>query len=210
MAKRAEFAVALGLDILAAAGALLIAGRSWQTVLTPRPRPLTDDVLRVTGHTLDAATTALGLVALAGVVAVLATRGLARRVVGGALTLAGGLIVWRSLAGLRAISSAAARDLVKAKHSGAGVDASVAPHLTLHQQWPVLSAVCGVLVAVAGMLVTIRSHRWATMSGRYEAPSARPASAEEVAVERAPKDTSMWTALDRGADPTVEPGSPDR
>ena len=207
MPKRAEFALALLLDLFGASGALLIAGRHWQTVLTPRPRPLADDVLPLTGHVLDSAATALGLVALAGVVAVLATRGIARRVVGGLLALAGTLLVWRSLTGLAAVSAARARSLVESKHSGVGVDATVVAHLTVHAQWPVLSAACGLFVLAGGLLVAARGPGWVTMSARYDAPSARPPSAEEAAAARARADASMWTALDSGADPTAERGS---
>ena len=203
MRSRSEFALALLLDLLGAAGALLIARRTWQTARTPRPRPLADDVLAISGHTLDAAPTALGLVALAGVVAVLATRGVARRVVGIVLALSGGLLVWRSATGLAAVSAARARALVEAKHSGVGVDAGIVPHLSVHAQWPVLSALCGVLILAAGLLIALRGHRWGTMSARYEAPSG-PASAEDASAARARADASMWTALDRGADPTAE------
>lgn len=203
MRSRGEFALALLLDLLGAAGALLIAQRSWQTARTPRPRPLADDVLAVSGHTLDAAPTALGLVALAGVVAVIATRGMARRAIGAMLALAGALLVWRSLSDLAAVSAAKVRSLVQAKHSGVGVDATLVPHVSVHAQWPVLSAACGVFVLAAGMLIALRGHRWGTMSRRYEAPSGS-ASSEDASAARARADASMWTALDRGGDPTAE------
>ena len=58
-----------------------------------------DDMLPVTGRTVDAAPTAMALVALAGVVAVIATRGVARRVVGAVIALAGAGIVWRAAGG---------------------------------------------------------------------------------------------------------------
>jgi len=204
MRNRAEYALALLLDLFGAAGALLIAGRTWQSVLTPRPRPLADDVLPVTGHTLDAAATALGLVALAGVVAVLATRGLARRLVGAVLALAGVLMVWRSITGLAAVSAARARSLVEAKHSGVGVEAGVVPQLSVHAQWPVLSAVGGVLVLAGGLLVAARGPGWGTMSARYDSPKAGPPSAEDIAAARSRTQASMWTALDKGADPTAD------
>jgi uncharacterized membrane protein (TIGR02234 family) len=159
--------------------------------------------LAVSGHTLDAAPTALGLVALAGVVAVLATRGVVRRAIGAMLALAGALLVWRSLAGLTAVSAARVRSLVQAKHPGVGVDAAFVPHVSVHAQWSIFSAACGLIVVAAGLCTAIRGHHWATMSARYEAPP-RAASAEDVAAARARADASMWTALDRGADPTAE------
>ncbi|MCU1658398.1 MAG: family rane protein [Pseudonocardiales bacterium] len=202
MRSRAEFAAALLLDLVGAAAVLLVSGRPWQTLLTSRPRPLADDVLRLSGRTIDSAPTALGLVALAGVVAVLATRGLARRAIGAVLALAGAALVWRSVTGLAAVSAARARSLVESKHSGVGVDQSVVPHVTVHAVWPVLSAACGLLVLAGGALVALRGHRWRAMSVRYEAPASRPASAEDQAAQRARAEASLWNALDRGDDPT--------
>jgi uncharacterized membrane protein (TIGR02234 family) len=207
MRGRVEFALALLVDLLGAAGALLLAGRDWQTVLTPRARPLADDVLPLTGHVLDSAPSALSLVALAGVVAVLATRGISRRAVGAVLALAGALLVWRSLSGLSMVSAARARSLVESRHSGVGVDPGVVPQVSVHGQWPLLSAACGLLVLAAGLLVATRGHGWAAMSTRYEAPSTAPLSADDAAATRTRADASMWTALDRGADPTAEGGS---
>jgi hypothetical protein len=40
-------------------------------------------------------------------------------------------------------------------------------------------------------------HRWAALSGRYEAPDG---GAE---ADRERSDATMWTALDRGDDPTA-------
>jgi len=202
--RRTDFVAVLALDLLAAAGALLISTRIWQTVVTARPRPLADDVLRLNGRTVDAAPTALALVALAGLVALIATRGWWRRLIGGVLVLAGVGLVWWSLAGLTAVSAARARALVTGRHSGVGVDDAVVPHVTVHSVWPVLSAACGVLVVLAGLLAVLRGHRWTAMSARYEPqPGQRPADAP--AGDRPaelPSSTAMWSALERGDDPT--------
>jgi uncharacterized membrane protein (TIGR02234 family) len=202
--RRAEFGAALLLDLLGAAGALLVGGRHWQTIVTPRQRPLTDDVLSVTGRTIDSASTALGLVALAGVVAVLATRGLGRLVIGAFIALAGVGLVARSAAAGGAVSAARARSLVESKHSGVGIDASVVPRVTVHSAWPVLSVICGALVVLAGLLILIRGRRWAGLSMRYEAPAGRREPTGEVDVEsaRTRASASLWTALDHGVDPT--------
>jgi uncharacterized membrane protein (TIGR02234 family) len=209
MRNRAEFALALILDLLGAAGALLVGMRAWQTIVTPRPRPLADDVLRISGRTIDSAGTALGLVALAGVVAVLATRGLARRVIGVVLGLAGAALVWRSLTGLTEVSVARARTLVASKHSAVGVDAAVVPHVTVHEIWPLLSTACGVVVLLAGALIALRGHTWLAMSTRYESPSGQYPTSDEDEARRTRADATMWTALDRGDDPT-DASDPDR
>jgi uncharacterized membrane protein (TIGR02234 family) len=192
---RRLFAAALVADLVGAAGALLIALRTWQTITTPRPAPLHADVLDVTGRSVDAASTALALVALAGVVAVLATRGLARRIVGAVLALAGAAMVWRALGSAGAVSRTRARSFVADHHRTVDVN-GVVPHVATHAVWPVLSAVCGVLVFAAGVVTAWRGHEWRGMSARYES---QPAQAEPGGERPA---TALWTALDRGEDPT--------
>jgi uncharacterized membrane protein (TIGR02234 family) len=199
--SRAEFSTVLLLELLGGAGALLISTRTWQTVWTPRPRPLADDVLQLTGRTVDPASTALALVALAGAVAVLATGGRVRRAIGLVLGATGAALVWRALLGLSAIGPSRARALVESMHSGVGIDASVTSRVTTHPLWAVLSAVCGALVAVAGALVTARGHRWAAMSAKYESPVGA-ASSDDPERDRLRADASLWAALDRGDDPT--------
>jgi uncharacterized membrane protein (TIGR02234 family) len=187
-------ALALALDLVGAAGALLIATRHWQTITTPRPAPRRDDILQITGRTVDSAPTALALVALAGVVAVLATRGLVRRVVGGVLVLAGAGLIVRSITAAGSMSATRARSLVRARHVTVDLT-GVTPHVSTSPVWPVLSVVGGVLVLVAGVLIAWRGHRWLAMSARYEAPA-------DPARDQARASTTMWSALDRGEDPT--------
>jgi uncharacterized membrane protein (TIGR02234 family) len=195
MKRYGPFALALVLDLLGAGGVLLVSTREWQTVTVPRPAPLHDVVVELSGRTVDAAPAALGLVALAAVVAVLATRGLARRAVGGVLALAGLGLVWRAVASADAVSARRARTLVSERKATVDVSA-VLPHVATHGVWPALTAVCGALVAVSGALIAWRGHRWLVMSTRYEPP--QPTEAADPAKAAA----SLWTALDRGEDPT--------
>jgi len=207
--RRGALVGTLALDLLGAAGALLIALRTWQTVDTPRPQPFHDDVLDVTGRTVDNAPTAFALVALAGVVALLATRGFARRIVGLVLVLAGAGLAWRAVASSSAMSVARARSLV-AQHHQTVDTSSVTPHVTTHAAWPWLTAVCAVAIVVAGLLAVWRGHKWASLSSRYERSGARsaadtgegPESDEDVEKERARAATTLWNALDQGDDPT--------
>ncbi len=201
------YALALAVDAAGAAGTLLIAVRDWQTVRTDRPAPLHTDVLPLSGRTVDAAPTAFALVALAGVVAVIATRATTRRAVGVVLVLAGAGIVWRALASASAVSPARARSLVESKHRT--VDAgAVVPHVAVHAVWPTLTVVCGVLVAAAGVLVAVRGHRWHALSARYERSATGGTGATATAGARDAQGTAtaapvLWSALDRGDDPTV-------
>jgi uncharacterized membrane protein (TIGR02234 family) len=188
------FAVALVLQLIGAAGALLVAAPTWQTVTTPRPAPLHADVLHLSGRTVDAAPTALALVALAGVVAVLATRGMVRRAVGAVLALVGAALVWRAIASAGAVSADHARDLVVSRHPTVNA-AAVVPRVETAAVWPALTAACGVLVLLAGALISWRGHRWQVMSARYEAPV-------DPQQQQAKAATTLWTALDRGEDPT--------
>jgi Tryptophan-associated transmembrane protein (Trp_oprn_chp) len=78
--------------VACAAGAVLVlvaSGRTWVVEVTPRPAPLPELRTGYTGGGLRPWLPALGWVALAGAGALLATRGIARRALGGLLVLAG-------------------------------------------------------------------------------------------------------------------------
>jgi uncharacterized membrane protein (TIGR02234 family) len=198
--KRTEFAAALLAEVIGAAAALLVATREWQTITTARPRPFTADVLAVSGRTVDAAPTALALVALAGVVAVLATKGTVRRIVGGLVAVAGVGIIVRAIGAAGAVSASRARALVRDKHPRVA-DAALSQHVANHSVWALLSIVAGALVVIAGALVAGRGGRWSAMSSRYEAPARVDDDDPERA--RIKADASLWAALERGEDPTA-------
>jgi uncharacterized membrane protein (TIGR02234 family) len=196
---RVQFGLALALQLVGAGGALLVSTRDWQTVSTPR-EGLPVDVLAVSGRDLDNAPLALSLVGLAGVVAILATQGWLRRGIGALVALAGVGLVWRSVGSIGAVSPARARSLVRDKHPRVTLSNQVAPHVTTHPVWGVLSIAAGVVVVAAGLLIAVRGGRWAAMSARYERPAAEP----DPERERLLADRSMWNALDRGDDPTSQ------
>jgi tryptophan-associated transmembrane protein len=194
MNARARLAGALGLVLLGGAGALLVSGRAWQTVTVSRARPFTDEVVDVSGRTLEPAVAALGVVALAGVVAVLATRGVARRLVGVALAGAALAMAWPAVAGLRTVSAQRARSLVSDARTAAGLDPAHPPQVAAHLVWPVLTLLCALAVLAGGIAVALWGDRWLVMSARYEAPAPQPTHA------------TLWSDLDRGHDPTSESG----
>ncbi|MGI8678426.1 MAG: Trp biosynthesis-associated membrane protein [Jatrophihabitans sp.] len=196
--RHLPYALALLLDLVGAGGALLVSLPTWQVITVAR-RDLTGVTVDMTGRDVDSASTALALVALAGVVAVLATRGLWRRGVGVVLALAGIGLVWRSSTAAATVGSVRARAFLESHRQTLTVDAGVVPHVDVHVVWPVLSVICGVFVLTAGALVTVRGGRWQGMSARYEAPA--PA-APEPGAEQARAAATLWTALDRGEDPT--------
>ncbi|MCW2495401.1 Trp biosynthesis-associated membrane protein [Jatrophihabitans sp.] len=198
MNARAQFGVALGLQLIGAGVTALVATREWQTIVTPREAQQ-PAVLAVAGRTLDNAPLALGLVGLAGVVAILATQGLVRRGIGVLVALAGAGVVWRSAAALGAVSASRARTLVRDKQPRVTLSDTVVPHVTTHPVWGGLSIVGGVIVVGAGVLIALLGGRWAAMSARYE----RPAAAPDAEQARILAHRSLWNALDRGEDPTA-------
>lgn len=197
MNARVQFGLALALQLVGAGAALLISAREWQTIRTPR-EGLPVDVLGISGRTLDNAPLALALVGLAGVVAILATQGMLRRTIGALVGLAGIGLCWRSATSIGAVSGARARTLVRDKHPRVTFSDAVAPHISTHAVWGVLSIVCGAVIVAAGLLIAVRGGRWAAMSARYERPAAEP----DPERDRLLADRSLWNALDRGEDPT--------
>ena len=90
---RREYLLTLLAGAVGAAVVLLAARQDWARVVTIEPRPLPASRLGVGGQDLVPAAGALGLAALAGLAAVLATRGLLRRIVGGLLAVFGVAVI---------------------------------------------------------------------------------------------------------------------
>lgn len=197
MRTRAEFAVALLLDLIGGALTLIFATRTWQTIRVSREAPLHVLSLDLTGRKIDSLPTALALVALAGVVAVLATRGVWRRIVGTLLALAGIGIVVSAIAHRNGVSATRAQDLLQAALPSVGPANDAIGMGRVSAAWWVLTVVCGVLIAVAGALIARRGQSWAGMSAKYD----RPTSVDPER-DAAKRDASFWSALDRGDDPT--------
>ena len=193
---RSTFAAALLGLIIGGALALFASGRGWQTVTAHRARPLADDVLEVSGRTLHPAVTGLAVVALAGVVGILATRGMARRIIGAVLVVAGAIVCWDALTALPAISSAHARTVLRDAQAGVGLDAGQAVTVAVHPIWPGLAALGGVLIVLGGALTIAYGGAWKGLSGRYDHPE--PAAGPQP-------EARLWSALDRGIDPTADP-----
>jgi uncharacterized membrane protein (TIGR02234 family) len=178
------------LDLLGAAFALVFATRTWQTITVSREAPLRPLSLDLTGRKIDALPTALALVALAGVVAVLATRGVWRRAVGVLLVLAGAGVVASAVAHRGGVSATRAQDLLQAALPSVGPANDTIGIGAVSAAWWVLTLLSGVLIALAGVLVAVRGNRWAGMSAKYDRPAA--AEAEQDAAKR---NASLWSAL---------------
>ncbi|WFE30523.1 Trp biosynthesis-associated membrane protein [Solwaraspora sp. WMMD791] len=191
---------AVGACLVGAGLTWYAARQAWGVEVTVRPEPLPAVEVVRTGADVLPWLPALALVGLAGAGAVLASRGLVRRLIGALLAVVGVAVLAGAaavLVGVTPVGRAAAET------------ASTAPH------WPAL-AMAGALLSTAGGLVTVlRSGGWPAMGARYErtapgttapgATSTRPAADRRAT--SAPRSTlDTWAALDRGEDPTVDDG----
>jgi uncharacterized membrane protein (TIGR02234 family) len=160
MLRRLTHATVAG---LAGAGlALYGATRVWAVEVTPRPG-LSDLRTSTTGADAQPWLVALALIALAGPGALLATRGLVRRLLGGLLALVGTGVAAAAIAGRASIDPGAA-----------GAGATV---------WPAACVLGGALVVLTGVSAARHGHEWPAMGSRYErrpvppprtGPAARP------------------------------------
>ncbi|GAB3984469.1 hypothetical protein GCM10027615_72100 [Plantactinospora veratri] len=132
VAGRRELAYAVLFCLVGAGLAVFAATRTWSVELTARPAPLPPGRVTRTGGDLLPWLPALALVGLAAAGAVLGTRGIGRRLVGGVLALLGiGVAAGAGYAGF-----------------GAGGELSAG--------WPLLCALGGLLAGAAGGLTAVR------------------------------------------------------
>ena len=197
MTPRRELQVAVGLCLL---GSVLVLAGLAATWLTYRTGGTT---VRLTEHAesggvASPVTRALGLVGLAGVLALAATRSWGRVAVGVLLALAGvGVVV--------SVTAFFSRDVDLLVAAACDRLPTGCLALKGYPDGPTLgdrraaatlpTLVGGALLASGGALVAARGRRWAGLGSSYEVPAARP--------ERPAGDKDVWDALDRGDDPTA-------
>ena len=186
---RREYGFALLAGAAGAAIILLAVRQRWaQAVFTP-PKPLTPQVVSVSGTDLVPLAGALALAALAGLAAVIATRGVLRRVAGVLLALFGagaGAAVLTSVTAATVINVAASKVASpgSAAFSGAAgsttsgstgggalvVSGSTAQAFMSGTPWHVAVLAGALLVFIAGLATVLRGPDWPVMSARYDAP----------------------------------------
>ncbi|WP_175409119.1 TIGR02234 family membrane protein [Streptomyces sp. TRM64462] len=192
---RRSLATALLLGAVGAAVVLLASGQTWtegKVVSTVG----SGAVLDAAGGDVTGAPTALAIVGLAALVAVLAARGAGRRLVALLLTLSG---AGAAAAALLGASDSAALDAEAARATG---DTAARVDALTQTPWPYITAAAALLILAAGLLALRYGRTWPAMSGRYErdtGPRARSARRTAGDPER-PEE--LWKALDRGEDPT--------
>ncbi|HWF82997.1 MAG TPA: Trp biosynthesis-associated membrane protein [Streptosporangiaceae bacterium] len=225
---RRELAVLLACGAAGAGLALLATRQHVARVVVTAPRPLPVTITPVSAQDLLPAASALAIAALASLAAVLATRGLPRRITG-LITAALGV----GLALTTATGRKAADVLAAAGHANlspaSGAGGGIAPGSTTagtsggiaggslagspaHVEfagsaWRLLMLVGAVLIITVGCAIIARAGRLPAMSSRFERAgrpsvprSARPVSPPAAAA------ASMWDSLNAGVDPTATPG----
>jgi uncharacterized membrane protein (TIGR02234 family) len=230
MTPKREYGFALLTGAVGAGLVLLAVRQRWaQAVFTP-PKPLTPQVVNVSGSDLVPLAGALALAALAGLAAVIATRGVPRRVAGALLALFGagaGAAVMASVTAATVVSVAASK--VASPESaalsgsagsttsgttggGALVVSGTAGHAVMTgTPWHVAVLIGALLIFIAGLATALRGPDWPVMSARYDAPGTRGTDGAPgpVAGSRARDAATMWESLNVGEDPTEEDTVPD-
>jgi uncharacterized membrane protein (TIGR02234 family) len=226
MSAKREYAFALLAGVVGSGLVLLAVRQRWaQAVFTP-PKPLTPQVVDVSGSDLVPLAGALALAALAGLAAVIATRGVLRRVAGALLALFGagaGAAVMTSVTAATVVSVAASKvaSPESAAASGAAgsttsgstgggafvVSGSTGQAIMTGTPWHVAVLIGALLIFVAGLATALRGPDWPVMSARYDAPGARGAggAGAPAAAGSRPRDAAtMWESLNEGDDPTED------
>jgi uncharacterized membrane protein (TIGR02234 family) len=208
-----------GLVLLAGAvgaGLILLAVRQrWaQAVFTP-PKPLPPQVVSVSGADLAPLVGALALAALAGLAAVIATRGVLRQAAGVLLALFGavaGAAATTTITAASVVSVAASRagspqsaaisggagSTTGGSSGGAAVVVAGAGHAIMTiTPWRAAVLAGALLVFLTGVATVLRGSRWPVMSARYDPPDRRGTA-------KTGDSASMWESLSGGDDPTAE------
>jgi uncharacterized membrane protein (TIGR02234 family) len=186
---RQELTLLLLLGAVGAGLALLASRQGWAQVETAAPRPLPPGVTTVSGQTLVPATGALAVAALACLAAVLATRGLLRRIAGLVLAGFGAGIIAAVSAGISpaaVVTAAAASGSSGAGTGGASPGSTTGgtrtgagsgplsgfpAHVVFASfPWRALVIVGGIAVIAAGALVAWRAPGLPVMSARFDRP----------------------------------------
>lgn len=214
---RREYLLTLAAGALGAGAVLLSVRQDWARVVTPGVSPLPSSSIPVSGQDLLPVAGALGLAALAGLGALIATRGMARRLTGavlavfGVATVVGVCLHLSAAAAVAAARSAAVPGAGSATSGSGGVPPGAVPggggpalsqaaHVVMMTfPWRGLAVAGAVLILAAGVAAAWRGGAWPAMSARYQR-AAGPARQEPAGTDTA----SLWEALSSGVDPTQQ------
>jgi uncharacterized membrane protein (TIGR02234 family) len=229
LSVKREYTLALLAGAVGAALILLAVRQRWAQAAFTEPKPLSSQVINVSGADLVPLAGALALAALAGLAAVIATRGVLRRAAGALLVLFGagaGAAVTASVTAAQVVSVAASKvaSPESAAVSGAAgsttsggssggsfvVSGSTGHAIMSGTPWHVAVLAGALLIFLAGLLTALRGPDWPVMSARYDAPAGKraggAAGAGRAEPGRALDAATMWESLNGGEDPTDDPG----
>lgn len=191
MTARREFGAVIVACVAGAALVLLALRQGWARVDYAAPKPLPSGSIAVSGQNLLPAAGALALAALACLAAIIATRGLARRVAGLAMA---GLGAWIAAEVSQPVDAATVIAAASGQAISGGLGGSLpggnstisgnsptggglpeigaASRVVLDSMaWRPLALIGAVAVIAAGLLAAWRGPRWAVMSARFDRPA---------------------------------------
>ncbi|HEX6519675.1 MAG TPA: Trp biosynthesis-associated membrane protein [Streptosporangiaceae bacterium] len=214
----------------AGAGLILLALRQvWAHAVYAPPHPFPAQDIAVSGQKLVPLASALAIAALACLAAVIATRGVLRRVAGGLLAAIGAGAAVAAAAAVRSsavLSAATSADPTAGAFSGSATGGTTVGGTTVGGTtvsgadntgivgfaqghavmsglpWQIAAVAGALAIVLAGLATVWRGTRWPVMSARFDRPGQR--------VQRPTADSAtMWESLNRDVDPTdeVESGS---
>jgi uncharacterized membrane protein (TIGR02234 family) len=224
MTPKREYGFALLAGAVGAGLVILAVRQRWaQAVFTP-PKPLSPQVVNVSGSDLVPLAGALALAALAGLAAVIATKGTLRRAAGVLLALFGagaGAAVTTSVTAATVVSvaaskvaspeSAAISGTAGSTTSGSAtggsfvVSGSTGQAIMTGTPWHVAVLLGALIIFLVGLATALRGTDWPVMSARYDAPGTHGAGGAEAAGQAGPRSrdaATMWESLNEGKDPT--------
>lgn len=220
---RRELALLLLCGAAGAGMALLATRQHVARVVVAAPHPLPVTITPVSAQDLLPAASALAIAALASLAAVLATRGVARRVTGLITAALGVGVAVTAATGRRAadvLAAAGHANLSPANGAGGGIApgsttagaggnaagslAGFPAHVEFAgSAWRMLMLAGAALIIIAGCVIVARARRLPAMSSRYERTTGPRASQPARPASRpAPVAASMWDSMNAGADPT--------
>jgi Tryptophan-associated transmembrane protein (Trp_oprn_chp) len=226
---RREFTAAIVACLVGAGLALLSLRQGWATVFYHAPSPLPSGSAAVTGWNILPAASGLAIAALACLAAVIATRGVARRVAGALMAVLGGwaAVVIASPVHAASVIGAAAgtnpagglggslpggNSAISGNTSSGGslpVIGTVTRVALSSGPWRVAALTGAVLLIGAGLLAAWRGPRWPVMSARFDRPGQQsgPRAAAAGAAPQAgpaPADGQPAGQQDQDGEPSAE------
>jgi uncharacterized membrane protein (TIGR02234 family) len=192
--RRLYGSVVTGLLVVGAI-ALFAVTRAWATATVRTPGVPTDQV-EASGADAAPVLVALAIVVIAAALAVVASGGWVRQIVG---------LVVATVAAWAAVQALSV-DIAGAPMARALVDSPAnlgAAHPVPNvSAWPVVAGVAFAVAAVLGLAVVLFGRQWPRMAKRYDRPAGGSSSvASDLAADA--DDAELWRALDDGRDPTL-------